>query len=208
MLLVSTGCSEEKPSAYILDCDNLPEVELGYKHENDKEIPGIYKIHAFRIDGLASGTAFTIQHNKKTYLVTAAHVMDRSYGVLLRYKGRGISFRMIEGRQRSDVIVFRVEGYFPGHLKVDKLFYQKFESYEVYGYAGGKSLVKMKCALSPDFGYLNSSAFVEKGMSGGPLMKNGRVVGVTVAKLIEKSGMTYSRHIPISLVRKLIDQLP
>ncbi len=150
------------------------------------ESPSIPEHHVF-----AYGTGFFVA--KDGQALTNAHVVDGCHGVLVRFGGKEMAAQVVARDGRNDLALLATDLQ-PLNVASWRPLIRQGEDIVVYGFplpgvlaAGGnvaEGIVTALAGLGNDSRYMQISAPVQPGNSGGPLFdRNGNVVGIVVAKL-------------------------
>lgn len=151
------------------------------------------------------GTGFFIKQSGDIYLFTAAHnIIGDGKLELYTSERKQIHFAIKEKflYKNLDIVVYRVEGdNLPIVRDCASVDIDRRLSSSGYPNAGDIQVFTGKVRRVT----FSSTCKIESGMSGGPVFQNGKVVGITIAKL-NFNGKHFGVHVPIDvLLREISD---
>lgn len=191
--LISFGCSQKQS-------------EIGYSYHvknTYKAEANVVRVRSINGNFISHGTGFFITNKQKTYLVTALHVHENTNHrlELQTVNRKQISFDIVKKHtiEPADVVLVEVENiseniipYQIGELKWG------VENY-VIGYPKDSELRVARGIL--DSIELGTTSDCEIGMSGSPIIVDGKVVGIMTKKPLNSKG-GYGESI-LSVVKEL-----
>jgi len=181
----------------------------------------IIKICSNTKKGIVRGTGFIISYKKNFFLITAAHVVAGSELMWLFNKNETNS-KIIPKQYFSpyaDDIAIVIISDVPRQIKPMKLYKGKVKTgilCEAYGYkygfdyvvAGGLLLNSGFTVNGKVKNHLLTSCEIFTGMSGGPLVYNGQVIGVNSQILYCKGkDLQYGVHVPVKELINWFDSM-
>jgi len=172
-----------------------------------RSVSGLLRVE-WRVGNLTSfGTGFLVANNGRDYLITAAHIVEDETGKLYlmfedgtpvpftakrMYKEKGLDAVAVEV---ADVPSF-VPRYTTGILGVG-------DTVAAYGFPEAKGRFEVRGDVVTRV--IEASCRIQNGMSGGPLMVNGKVVGVLSSRVFKSDGTEASIHSDMTDVLGMIN---
>ena len=155
---------------------------------------GVVKISTTTFEGRQKiGTGFIVRQEKKTVIiVTASHVVEGSQGIDVEFfsaRGRLFAAKVIgmEGGDPQGLAVISLTGEIPEAIPVLKMNssvpVRAGDAVTIIGFpnAGGPWAVSKGEIIGRKGKIITFSGAIEEGNSGGPLLKDGEVIGIVVA---------------------------
>lgn len=183
-------------------------------------------------DALGSGSGFVIEHDGKKYVITNAHVVQAASGSasLLVYSitqtKYEVSIAALDSLYDLAVLAFdeppgseiSALRFRSGKVRVGESVYAIGNPLGDYPYSVSSGIIGGKNRRFPDltgkFGYLQSSASLSHGNSGGPLVgADGEVVGINTKIRSDMQGRIYMQQAQLNfaldagLASRIIDQM-
>lgn len=189
-------------------------VLVGCLHQTSSDVPdvegSIARVYTEFRSHNRGGTAFLVSHGRRFYMVTAAHVLiDDSFCLPSRavfiFGDKRIDFEDFCFSNLYDVAVTEItntDGLKP--LPIETSLPDEGEECYLFGFPRGKFLRTHGPSGETYFApyiHLTVRARVFSGMSGGPVISNGKVVGV-----IRGQGLRKSLHTPSNAILGLIQE--
>jgi S1-C subfamily serine protease len=178
-------------------------------------------------DAKASGSGFVISSGGKKYVVTNAHVVERSLGpeaiAVYTMDQTRYTMKLAGGDSFYDIALLEFAGAQPGkdvpalgfretEPRIGEIVYAignplgKYPNSVTNGIIGGKS--RTFSDLTGRLGYLQSSATITWGNSGGPLVDSeGRVVGVNTRIEVDSEAQVIHEQLNFALEAKLAGRI-
>lgn len=175
------------------------------------------------IEPIKSGSGFFISLNNKTYLITARHVLSNPKNLLRITDSDANEVKLTISKthvmEYYDATIFELTGEVPPSVSIIPVSHgdeiaTNYKDCIVYGYPGKSSLISAYGKAKKSFVALNATTLLEgvisdckvrKGMSGGPVLVNGKVVGVN--SFFIKYKKRYNFHVDMSLIINTIKSI-
>jgi len=172
------------------------------KKEKQNQCSAIFQVCHDHSKGVSCGSAFLVKYRNKMFVLTAAHVVyDGNMIWLLKYNNEVSPIKIISviNPNFEDIAILLVDGIPKNHpyfelASAKGLSIEKVESYgyNKYLFKSKGNLLDMQFATSAKGQaktYLLSDCQMIGGMSGGPLLYEGKVIGVNIAKMVDIEGL-------------------
>lgn len=141
-----------------------------------------------------TGSGFAVDRRR---IVTARHVVDEAAQVAVMLPTQSVHrVRSAWLSEQHDLAVLVVDPPLPVTLELDCLWPRRGTDVRIYGHPLGAQWVEHRGIVSSDLpvgGRLTIDAGINAGFSGGPVMANGRVVGMIERTLHDRVGETVMR---------------
>lgn len=185
LTIVGTGCFDKSPRP----------IEAGEP---------VFRIQCRSGNVISHGTAFAIQHDGKTYLVTAYHLMNE--GGILSYYTRdwekvSFTYHTAKVLKDYDLHIARVSDIQPPVIPYTLSdTWKAGDACMALGYVKSETFTSMQGRIRD--AKLYSTAPIDHGMSGGPLLRNGKVIGMTTSIDATRHGGV---HLPLKQIMENLE---
>ena len=197
LLILLCGCSQES--------FNSPSVMPVVVRETGKGSSGILRIEIRDGNLCSSGTAFVIRQGGKDYVITATHTLNNKGIIYLMYEDRTpmpFEIRRIIRNEGVDAAAIEAVG-IPEHVRrLDVGNAIIGNSVEAEGFPEAKERVSVRGGVISRM--LEASCKIRNGMSGGPLISGGKVVGVLSSRVLRNDD-ELSSHVDMQDVLGMIE---
>jgi S1-C subfamily serine protease len=139
------------------------------------------------------GTAFVVKRNDDVYIISALHVVSGMNQFKFYTRDRkwvSVEVKNINRYDSLDAVVFHVKSI---SAKINPLLYTNFNTRTKCTTIGFPHNDKYTTGEGKIIGsYTSTSCYVESGMSGGPVISDGKVIGMISSKVLGSSDGTKS----------------
>lgn len=180
-------------------------------------------ITEFLSDAESVGSGFAISYKNKKYIITNTHVVDKSTDdessiVAISYSRKEYPLHLVGGDSFYDIAVLELKDTSENDITTLAIDSNDFRVGDdvfaignplgsfPYSVTEGIISAKNRPGITAKFGYLQSSAMISRGNSGGPLLnKQGEIVGVNTLGVEKSQQLNFA--LEAKILRKVVEDI-